>query len=181
MIDFFDDPGFVRDLLGFVRELEIPFALAQIEEGADIIGVGDAASSLIGPELFAEHMVEHHRAYVEAIHCAGAKARLHICGNIAALLPAIGGLGYDLVDIDSLVSIAEARRGLGPDAVLAGNLDPVRMVRNAGPEEVMAAVRLCRRESASRAFVVGAGCEIPRDSPQANVQALRVAAEELWD
>jgi len=108
MIDFFDDPGFVGDLLRFVRELEIPFALAQIGAGADIIGVGDAASSLIGPELFADYMVEQHRAYVEAIHRAGAKARLHICGNIAALLPAIGGLGYDLVDVDSLVSIAEA-------------------------------------------------------------------------
>ena len=49
MTDFFDDPAFVRDLFAFVLEMELPFAKAQIEAGAELIGIGDAAASLVGP------------------------------------------------------------------------------------------------------------------------------------
>ena len=49
MIDFIDDEAFVRDLFEFVVEMNLKFAGAQIRAGADIIGVGDAAASLVGP------------------------------------------------------------------------------------------------------------------------------------
>src|SRR6266511_92884 len=48
MLDFFDDPGLVTDLLEFVTEMELRFAQAQVRSGATLIGVGDAAASLIG-------------------------------------------------------------------------------------------------------------------------------------
>ena len=54
MLDFFDDPAFVRDLFGFVIEMELRFARAQLQAGADIIGVGDAAASLVGPQIYEE-------------------------------------------------------------------------------------------------------------------------------
>ena len=49
MLDFFDDPAFVRDLFAFVIEMELRFAREQLKAGADMIGVGDAAASLVGP------------------------------------------------------------------------------------------------------------------------------------
>src|SRR4051794_29940972 len=48
MLDFFDDPAFVRDLFDLVVEMELGFARIQIAAGADLIGVGDAAASLVG-------------------------------------------------------------------------------------------------------------------------------------
>ena len=38
-------------LIDFVVEMEVAFGAAQVEAGADIIGVGDAAASLVGPEI----------------------------------------------------------------------------------------------------------------------------------
>ena len=43
MLDFYDDPQFVRDLFDFVLELELRFAKAQVDAGAESIGIGDAA------------------------------------------------------------------------------------------------------------------------------------------
>ncbi len=51
MTDFFDDPIFVRDLFAFIIEMELRFASEQIKAGADIIGVGDAAASLVSAGL----------------------------------------------------------------------------------------------------------------------------------
>ncbi len=173
MMDFFDDPEFVSGLLDFVTEQEIAFALSQVRAGADLVGVGDAASSLIGPALFEEFIAPHHRRYVEAIHEAGALARLHICGRTAELMPVIAGFGYDIVDLDTASPVANARAHLGPDAVLLGNIDTVSVVRSGSAEDVGRALEACFVDAGRRAWIVGAGCEIPRDSPHWNIIAMR--------
>lgn len=172
MMDFFDDPPFVGELLDFVTERALAFALAQVRAGAGIVGVGDAASSLIGPELFRDQVLDRHRRYVAAIHGAGALARLHICGNSGPLMADIKGLGYDIVDLDSMADMGEARAAAGPSQVFCGNLDPVRIVRNQGPEEIAEALGECAR-AAGGAWIVGAGCELPRGTPRPNILAMR--------
>ena len=44
MVDFMDDPDFVRDVFEQVVTMALAFAKAQVEAGADLIGIGDAAA-----------------------------------------------------------------------------------------------------------------------------------------
>jgi MtaA/CmuA family methyltransferase len=172
MTDFFDDPPFVRDLFEFVLEMELRFAKAQVEAGIDIMGVGDAAASLVGPQIYEEFVLPYEKRMVDALHAMGTKVRLHICGNTRRILGAMGTLGCDLVDLDFLAPVALAREQMGPQQVLCGNLDPVKTLRNGTPESIAAAVAECHAQAGPR-FVVGAGCEVPRDTPAANLLALR--------
>lgn len=171
MLDLFDDPIFVRDLFAFVVEMELRFARAQIEAGADLIGIGDAAASLIGPQFYQEFVWPYEKQLVEGIHALGGRVRLHICGNSRRLLEGMGKLGCAIVDLDSLAPLAEARQKMGPDQVLLGNLNPVTVLRNGTPSEVAAAIAECHRQAGPR-FIVGAGCEVPRDTPIENLRAL---------
>ena len=171
MLDFFDDPAFVRDLFGFVVELELGFAREQLKAGADVIGVGDAAASLVGPQIYEEFVWPYEKKLVEGIHALGGKVRLHICGNTRKLLRGMGKLGCEIVDLDFLAPLAEARQAMGPDQVLLGNLNPVLVLRDGNPEGVTAAIAQCHRQAGPR-FIVGAGCEVPRDTPLANLRAL---------
>ena len=172
MMDFFDDPRFVRDLFAFVVEMELLFAKEQVRAGADLIGIGDAAASLVGPQIYQEFVWPYERKLVEGIHAFGAKVRLHICGNTRRSLAEMGLLGCDIVDLDSLAPISEARMQMGPSQVLLGNLNPVIVMRNGNPQAVTTAIAECHQESGPR-FIVGAGCEIPRDTPPENLRALR--------
>jgi MtaA/CmuA family methyltransferase len=171
MTDFFDDPKFVRDLFEFVLELELRFARAQIEAGAELIGIGDAAASLVGPEIYEEFVWPFEKKMVDGVHAMGGKVRLHICGNTRRSLECIGRLGCDIVDLDSMVPVSEAREKMGPHQVLLGNLDPVRALRNSTPEAITAAIAECHRQAGAR-YIIGAGCEVPRDTPEANLRAL---------
>lgn len=171
MLDFFDDPQFVRDLFDFVLEMELRFAKAQVEAGAESIGVGDAAASLIGPQIYEEFVWPYEKKMVDAIHAMGAKVRLHICGNIGRILDGIGRLGCDIVDVDSLVTLSQCREAMGRNQVLLGNINPVTVMRDGTAEEVTRVVEECHRQAGAR-FIVGAGCEIPRDTPPANLRAL---------
>lgn len=171
MLDFYDDPDFIRRLFDFVLEMGLRFAKAQIDAGADLMGVGDAAASLIGPQLYEEFVWPYEKKLVDGLHALGTKVRLHICGNTSKILAGIGQLRCEIVDLDYFVSVAEARRAMGADQVLLGNLDPVRVLRDGTPESIAAAVGECHRQAGPR-YIVGAGCEVPRGTPQENVLAL---------
>lgn len=171
MLDFHDDPAFVNDLFEFVVEMEVAFAQAQFAAGADLIGIGDAAASLIGPKLYDLFVLEFEQKLVAAIKATGTRVRLHICGNTRKILRGMGSLGCEIVDLDFLSPLAEGRAAMGPDQVLLGNIDPVRVLRNGTPESITRALAECY-EAAGPRYIVGAGCEVPRGTPVENLMAL---------
>jgi MtaA/CmuA family methyltransferase len=171
MMDFYDDPTFVRDLFAFVVELELRFAREQLKAGADLIGIGDAAASLVGPQIYEEFVWPYEQKLIAGIHAIGGKVRLHICGNTRRILSGIGRLGCEIVDLDFLAPLSEGRQHMGPDQVLLGNVNPVAILRNGTANDVSAAVAECHRQAGTR-FLVGAGCEVPRDTPTDNLHAL---------
>jgi len=177
MLDFYDDPEFVRQLMDFVVEMELGFAKAQIEAGADIVGIGDAAASLVSAHFYHDLVFPRQKKMVDGIHALGARVRLHICGDTRHILEAMEQVGADIVDLDSLAPLDEARRKMGSQQVLLGNIDPVRVLRAGTPESVYAAIGECHRQADPR-YIVGAGCEVVRDTPAENLRALMRYAHE---
>ncbi len=171
MLDFEDDPAFVRDLFEFIVQMELRFAREQIAAGADVIGIGDAAASLVGPRIYEEFALPYEQRLVQGIHAMGAKVRLHICGNTRKLLAGMGKLGCDIVDLDSLSPLADGRQQMGANQVILGNLNPVTVLMDGTPETVNAGIAECHRQAGAR-FILGAGCEVPRDTPPENLRAL---------
>jgi uroporphyrinogen-III decarboxylase len=119
----------------------------------------------------------YERKLVDALHAEGIRTRLHICGNTRPILAGMGRLHCSMVDLDSLSPVSEAREKMGPEQVLLGNMDPVRVLKEGTPESVYAAVGECHRQAGKR-FIVGAGCEVPRETPLANLRALVQYARE---
>lgn len=176
MLDTLDDPDFVADLFAFCVDLEIEFARLQVQAGADHIGVGDAAASLVGPRLYRELVYGQEKRLIDAIHGMGVGVRLHVCGNVTDLVADFASLGCELVDIDFLCDFAHARANM-PATALLGNLEPATWLLRGTPDQVYTQVAECHAIAGQR-FVVGAGCEVPRDTPHDNFRALcRYAAE----
>ena len=177
MLDFYDDERFVRDLFDFIMKMELAFAKVQIEAGATLIGIGDAAASLVGPSIYESFIFPYEQRMIQEIQEMGAKVRLHICGNTTAILGLMGALKADIVDLDYPASIATARKVMPARQVLLGNIDPVRTLRDGTPDSVYAAIGHCHLQAGPH-FIVGAGCEIPRDTKADNVRAMTRYAQE---
>ena len=171
MLDLYDDPPFVEDLFAFVMAMETEFARAQVQAGATLIGIGDAASSLIGPRFYETFVFPHECRLIREIHNMGCLVRLHICGNTRKILGGMGKTGADIVDLDFLAPLDEARAAMGAQQVLLGNIDPVRILRDGTPQSIDAAIAECHRQAGSR-YIVGAGCEVPRATPPENLKAM---------
>jgi len=170
-LDLMDDEGFCNELMHLCTETAIEFARAQVDAGADTIGVGDAIASQVGADIYESLIHPHEMRLVEAIHGMGAKVKLHICGNILHLLPGIARLGVDILDVDHMVDLAVVREQVGPKVALAGNMNPVQCLRYGNPELIRQAVREAHRKSGAP-YLVNAGCEIPSGTPNENLAAL---------
>ncbi len=175
MMDFYEDPAFVHDLFEFVLEMEIAFAKAQLNAGADMIGIGDAAASLVGKVIYEEFVFPFEKRLVDAIKAAGGMVRLHICGSTRDIVGKMGELRCEIVDLDYPVPFHEARNALNDEQVISANLAPVEVVRNGTPERIQADLEACYDVARPR-FIVAAGCEIPRDTPPANLNAMTAFA-----
>lgn len=178
MLDFYDDPAFVQDLLAFATEVGIAFARAQRDAGVDLMGVGDPASSLIGRSFFEKIVAPHHVRLVKAMREMGLKTRSHICGNTSKICDVRARIGYDILDIDSQVSPELAREKMGPEAIILGNVPTVAVMEKGTPDDVRRAAEACHRALGAR-FILGAGCEVPRTTPIANMDALCEYAHSL--
>lgn len=84
----------------------------------------------------------------------------------------MGRLGCEIVDLDYLAPICEGREKMGPAQVLLGNIDLVSVLQDGTAEQIYQAVEQCHKEAGSN-FIVGAGCEITRSTPHANLCVLK--------
>jgi MtaA/CmuA family methyltransferase len=170
MVDLKKRPEWLAELLDRCVEVGIAFARAQIEAGADIIGLGDAVCSQISPKMYRQFALPYEQRIFAAVRELGAVGRLHICGNTTHLLSAMVQSGAHLIDLDWMVDFEQAAHAFGDAAAPCGNFDPVQVMLQGAPDTVRAAVRDCVQTGGPRSFS-GAGCEIPDGTPSANLLA----------
>lgn len=178
-INLLDEPEAIRQLIDICTQQGILFAKAQVEAGADIIGIGDAATSLLGPALYRKFVLPYQQEMIRAIHDAGAKVKLHICGNIGPVMDLVAQTGADMVDLDYMVDMDRAADILPKDCCICGNFNPVDIMYQGTPEMVSEAVRKCMQLSIRNNNFVAPGCEIPKDTPVENILAMKAALEGI--
>jgi len=174
MMDLLEEPEWAEEVMDLCTEQAILFAKAQIAAGAHIIGMGDAAASIVGGPLYRKMILPREKKIVDAIHAAGAMVKLHICGDVAPILSDIRTLGCEIVDIDWMVDFAEANRVLSGVSSVSGNIDPVRAVMNGTPESIRAAVHALL-DATDATSIISGGCEIPKHTSHANLRAMHEA------
>ena len=162
------DPPFVEGMLEPCIAHASAYAIALAEAGADMLSTGDSPAGMIGPDLYREFALPAERRVFETIHAScDVPASLHICGDARHILAAMATSGADVLEIDHLVSLADACRVVPADVALWGNLDPVGVLRSGTPEAVKAAaakaVATVRSHGRMR-FVLSTGCTLAADT-----------------
>lgn len=173
MMNMIMEPDMVKALMQKCLQMGKNFALAQIEAGANIIGVGDALCSQISDEMYDEFVQPLHKELFAFIHEHGAIVKLHICGNITHILPSLAQTDVDIVDADWMVDVAEAHRILGNEVFVCGNLDPVTVVMDGSRELIKTKYEEVKNSIPRENWIMMAGCEVPRSTPVENMKYLR--------
>ena len=178
LMDLYEDPDFVVDLLEICLEQATLFACAQIEAGADIIGVGDAVASVAGPLAYNDLALQYEVRLLDAIRQAGCMTKLHICGNTTPFLESLPAQYCDILDLDWMVPIDKAAALHGNVTCINGNYDPVAVLLQGSVQGVKNAVKSCAHAGGIK-HTSAAGCEVPKHTPPANLMAVHDALCEI--
>lgn len=179
MMALYDDPVFVHKLLERLCEFVKEFLFAQIELGADVVAIGDAAASLLNPEMYGEFALPYEKEVINAVHSKGIPVKLHMCGNNTGKLEKIMTTDVDILNVDQTTDIVKAR-ALAPQKCLKGNLDPVTAVCGMSPDELYKESLRIIGDIGPRYYILSGGCELPPETPPENLKALISAARDFY-
>lgn len=166
MVLLYEHPVLAHKILDFLTDIVIDFALFQLEKGCPMVGAGDAAASLISPEMYREFALPYEKRVCDAIHSKGGYVKLHICGNTSALLKDMIHSGADLFNVDHLVDFdAAGNEYSSAGKAFKGNLDPVADILNSTPQQCYEKARDLIQRAEGKKYMLSAGCEIPAQVP----------------
>lgn len=155
------DPDFIREMVGYFTSLSVASVDAYCRAGARVIGFGDdlayKAGPMISPDKLEEFYGNGYRQITATAHRYGSKIFLHCCGNSNDLLDRFVEWGFDgahAFEPTAMNDLGEARRKVGRDLCLIGNIDITRTLVNAPREEVRAEVERAVRDASGGGFIL---------------------------
>ena len=163
----------VHRLLDICSRMNIALGEAQIRAGAHSSTIGLAGHSLISPATFDELELPRARAFCEAMQRHGASGWVHACGNETGMLPNLMGTKAACIELDPLTDPASCKRATQGCTSVLGMLHPVHVLRDKSVDDVRGHTReILRQLAPGGGFLVGPGCALPPDTPEANIHAV---------
>ncbi|MEG0642222.1 MAG: uroporphyrinogen decarboxylase family protein [Clostridium sp.] len=173
-------PDKVHTLLEIVTETNLRIIRQFASMGVGL-GMSDpiSSTSMISLARYKEFSMPYQKKCVDKMReITGQGTSIHICGKSSKLWEDILKTGVTSFSIDNVEDLKEAKLVLGKEVCIAGNVDPVNIMRNGSVQDVLEASKKCIMEAydSPNGFVLSTGCQIPMGTPIENIQAMMEAA-----
>lgn len=165
-------PDAVARALDAFTGVLIAVANAYHNAGADFLTVHEMGGSpgVLGPQAFEALLLPRLQKLFQNIP---PPSILSVCGNTNRAMPILKRAGANALHVDQTNDLKRSREILGPDILLFGNLDPVRVIAHGTPETIRAAVQNAIDAGAD---AIMPGCDVYLQTSAENLRALMDAA-----
>lgn len=155
ILETFDDPVWVHNLLEVLLERKKRFVLSLKSAKFDLVelGGGDASSTVISPRIFDEFVAPYDSKLVALLHQVHKRVVYHTCGGMMPLLERIADMGVDAMEtftpssLGGDVDLKEAKRRVGSRVCMIGGFDQFRYFLDCSAEETRKAVQKCFQDA----------------------------------
>jgi uroporphyrinogen decarboxylase len=141
------EPVLWESLLGRLADQAVAFLGAQVAAGAAAVQLFDSWAGCLSPAEYQRFVLPSTARVIEEVSRTGVPTIIFGVGT-GELLPLMASSGADVVGVDWRVPLDEARRRIGPEHAVQGNLDPAVCL---APLEVV--------ETETRGVLAAAGSE----------------------
>src|SRR5215471_9362895 len=169
-------PKVIHSLLDKIADTIILYLSAQIEAGAQIVQLFDSWAGELSPDDYVQFALPYEQKIFDAINGKGAPTIIYINGS-GTFLEQMAGCGADVLSIDWRVSLADARRRVGSNLTLQGNLDPCVLLST--PALIYERARELIKTGEGKRHILNLGHGILPMTPVENARAFVQAAKEL--
>lgn len=124
----FSEPALLHQLLSKLADNIGTYASYQIDCGAQVVQLFDSWAGQLSPMDYRTFALPYQQQVVRKVKAKHPDTPLilYISGS-AGVFDLMGESGVDIVSVDWTMDMAEARRRLGPDIAVQGNVDPAAL------------------------------------------------------
>lgn len=179
LIDLFEeDEEVIHHALEWTTKVHIAFAKAQLKAGAMITSMGDAYASpnLISPDLYRKFALPYEKKAAEAIRKEGGLYSVHICGNTTKIIQDMSTIHADVLEVDSLLNLEEAKKNISEKIILMGNIDPNGILYLGNSQQIEDAVKDSIEKTRGKGHIISSGCAVGGNTSPDNMRAFIKAA-----
>lgn len=174
----YEEPAAWNQLLSKIVDVLAPYAIAQVEMGADAIQVFDSWVGALSPGDYERYVLPHSKRLISTIQGTEAPV-IHFGTGAGSYLDLLHKAGAEVLGLDWRVRLDEAWASLNYATAVQGNLDP--LVLFAPLKEIRCHVKDVLRRAAGRPghiFNLGHGIlpETPVEKVKAVVEMVRESA-----
>jgi uroporphyrinogen decarboxylase len=134
----FNEPALAQRLLAKLADAVSAYLSAQVAAGAQAVQIFDTWGGILTPDLFREFSLRWIGEIVARLRPTGVPV-IVFCKDCSHSLEQIAATGCHVIGCDWTTDIGEARRRVGAQVALQGNMDPT--ILYAAPERIRSEVR----------------------------------------
>ena len=181
MRDMFKNKEKLRELCELALYSQIVYGIAIISAGADIIFISDPTSSgdAVSKKQWEEWGLPLTKKLVNVLKRSGVKLLMHICGDTSERLESLAATGVHGLSLDEQVDFEYARKVLGPDYVLMGNVSTTLVALGSSDEVEEKSKEVLEKGGKNGSFFLSGGCMLADMCPPKNISAMVKAAREF--
>ncbi|RZF46735.1 hypothetical protein LSTR_LSTR002598 [Laodelphax striatellus] len=169
----YKSPQETKKLLSLLTDVIVDYLVMQANAGAQLLQVFESNAEYLGPDQFDEFSLPYLKQIAyrvkEKIGCELGTVPMTVFAKGAHYaLEKLGQSGYEVVGIDWTVDPVEARKRVGPNVTLQGNLDPCALY---APKETLEKMAKTMAEKFGKhRYIANLGHGIYPDVPPENVE-----------
>ncbi len=182
LMDIVMEPDLAHKVMKRSMELLNNTITTGLEIGATNAYIADpsASGSLINAEMFDEFCAPYIKP---AIAKWKSKYKvpvfLHVCGETEPVIEAFKKIEPDVFSFDYMTDMCTIRDAVDNKIVMAGNLNPMDVIWQGTPDLIIEEAKKVFERADGKRLFLATGCESPRDTPTANLAAMKTACEQF--
>ncbi len=170
-----EQPAVVRELMDRIARVTIDYLRSQIAAGASVVQLFDTWAGELSPREYEEFALPVTQSIWDSLAAKGVPRILFAKGS-APILSWMAKTGADVLSVDSNMDLAAARRELGLNVALQGNVDPSVLL--GPPDAVRRAAQSAVEKTGGLGHILNLGHGILPNTPVENARAFVEAGQQ---
>jgi MtaA/CmuA family methyltransferase len=172
-LKLFEAPAEVARLMEFCTNVGIRMSEYLMDAGCDVVAVVDPMTSQIDPDTFQQFVTPYVARIFNFIREKKKLSSFFVCGHAQQNIEVMCGCRPDNISIDENIPLEYVKEiALGKGISFGGNMRLTVVLLMGTEDDARQEALTCLDHGGNKGFILSPGCDMPMDTPPANIRAV---------